>query len=284
MNKNHLLSLFLISAASQSLFRAESINNSSETPTNTSDSMASTTPTTPTQVPIPPLTSPLLTALNNADIAIGIVPSTGPFDLPPLEYDYDALEPYIDEATLRVHHLGHHKTYVDNLNALLARHPQFYDYTLEQLLIFSDRLPSDIKTPLINNAGGHYNHSLTWKLLSPPNTESSPEGEFGEVLNRQFGSFENFKDAFKAAGLSVFGSGYAWLVLNPYGRLQIVTTSNQNTPLPLRTVPLLPLDVWEHAYYLKHQNDREAYIDDYFNLINWDRVGARYTAALQAQS
>lgn len=225
----------------------------------------------------------LLAALYAADNATDMNPeSTGPFELPPLDYRLSALEPYIDEKTLRIHHNKLHKKYVERLNAALARHPEFYGATLDQLLLFPDRLPSDIQTQVTNNAGGHYNHSLMWKMLTPNYTAQIPQptGAFAEVINKQFGSFENLKLALSAAADSVFGSGYAWLVLNPYGRLIIVTSGNQNTPIPLRTIPLLPIDVWEHAYFLKHQNERKAYIEDYFKLINWDRVAARYEAAL----
>ena len=214
-------------------------------------------------------------ALYLADAVIGIPPKAGPFTLPPLEYDYNALEPYIDEETLRVHHDALHQAYVDNLNRVLANRPAFYNQTLEDLLLFSDRLPSEIQTQVINNAGGHYNHSLMWQLIGPANN-SAPTGKFKEAI----GSPDNLKAMLKAAGNSVFGSGYAWLALNPYGRLQIVTTSNQTTPIPLRMIPILPIDVWEHSYFLKHKNKRGDYIDDYFNVINWDRVSARYEAAL----
>lgn len=256
--------------------------------------MASEDLSTPTPTPTPseemsespePLSRPqLLQALYAADDAVNMNPtSTGPFELPPLEYNYDALEPYIDEKTLRIHHNEHHKAYVDNLNAALSRHPEFYGATLDQLLLFPDRLPSDIQTQITNNAGGHYNHSLMWKVIGPA-SKSRPTGALAEVIDRQFGSFENLRRILKSAGESVFGSGYAYLTLNPYGRLLVITTSNQGTPIPLRMIPLLPIDVWEHAYYLKHQNKRGDYIDDYFNLINWDRVGDRYEAALKALS
>ena len=234
------------------------------------------------EIKIPTVTSSEIAQLQSlyaADQASNMPLTTGPFSLPPLEYDYNALEPYIDEKTMRLHHDKHHATYVRNLNAALSRYPEFYNYTLEELLLFSDRIPSDIQTQVINNAGGHYNHSLTWKVIGPPQN-TAPTGQFKEAIDRQFGSFDNLKANLKASALSVFGSGYAWLMLNPYGRLQIVTTSNQGTPIPLRGIPLLPIDVWEHAYYLKHQNERGNYIDNYFNVINWDRVGERYDAAL----
>lgn len=225
-------------------------------------------------------TAKILRALNAADETSNMQPTaTGPFTLQPLNYDYNALEPYIDEATLRLHHGSHHQTYVDNLNRSLSRYPDNYDQTLNEILLFPDRLPGDIQTQVTNNAGGHYNHTLMWKVIGPQ-TGQKPTGALGEAINAQFGSYENFKRAFTAAAESVFGSGYAYLVLNPYGRLLIITTSNQTTPIPLRTIPLLPLDVWEHAYYLKHQNKRANYINDYMNVINWNEVGKRYDAAM----
>lgn len=224
-------------------------------------------------------TNKIISALNAADEASNMQPTaTGPFTLKPLNYDYNALEPYIDEATLRLHHGAHHQTYVNNLNKALSRYPDNYDQTLNEILLFPDRLPGDIQTQVTNNAGGHYNHTLMWQVIGPQ-TGQKPTGALGDAINAQFGSYENFKRAFSAAAESVFGSGYAYLVLNPYGRLLIITTSNQTTPIPLRTIPLLPLDVWEHAYYLKHQNKRANYINDYFNVINWNEVGKRYDAA-----
>ena len=226
----------------------------------------------------------LLAALYAANEAVGIpTDTTGPFSLAPLEYDYNALEPYISEETLRTHHCELHQRYVDQLNTALNRYPEFHPYTIEEFLLFPDRLPSDIQTQVINNAGGDYNHSLTWKLIGPLN-QSRPTGAFAEAIDNEFGSFENLKSVLKEAGLSVFGTGYAWLALNPYGRMLIATTEEQLTPIPLRTVPLLPIDVWEHAYFLDRSGHRSAYIDSYFNLINWDRVGDRYNAAMEVLS
>lgn len=289
---NNLMSLFLLSTATTAHQKkvAAAYKYASQqkallrTPTYAQRNVNTPTMTTPAaaESKVPMISSSELAMLNSlyqADSATDIPASTGPFELPPLEYNYNALEPYIDEATMRVHHDGHHRTYVNNLNNALSRYPEFYDYTLEELLLFSDRLPSDIQTQVINNAGGHYNHSLTWKLIGPP-TNSMPTGQLKAAIENQFSTFDNFKAALTLAALSVFGSGYAWLILNPYGRLQIVTTGNQTTPIPLRGIPILPIDVWEHAYYLKHQNKRGNYIDNYFKVINWDRVGDRYDAAL----
>ena len=223
----------------------------------------------------------LLAALYAADEAVNInADATGPFTLPPLEYDHNALEPYISEETLRIHHQKLLQKYVNNLNTALSRYPEFYAYTLPELLLFPDRLPSDIQAQILTNAGGHYNHSLTWKLIVPANN-SRPTGEFAQAVNDQFGSFENLKRVLKEAALSVVGTGYAWLTLNPYGRMIVVTSEEQLTPIPLRTVPLLPIDVWEHAYFLDQGESRSDYIDAFFNLVNWDRVGDRYLAAIE---
>lgn len=206
-----------------------------------------------------------------------------PFFLPPLNYAYDALEPFIDAKTMRIHHNKHHQKYIDELNLVLTRYPELANnYTLGQMLTFADRLPSDVQRAIINNGGGHYNHSFFWDNLTPPSPdkENEPVGELAIAIENGFGSFNNFKAAFKAAALSVFGSGYAWLVKIPSGRLQIITTQNQITTLPLRAIPLVGIDVWEHAYYLKHQNERDAYIDNWFNVINWDYANDIYKASL----
>lgn len=223
----------------------------------------------------------LLSALNAADRATDMNPSaTGPFSLPPLDYPYDALSPNINETTLRIHHSQNHQAYVDRLNEALALYPESYLFTINELLLFPDRLPGDIQRQVTQNAGGHYNHSLMWKILGPPQN-SKPTGALAEAITTQFGSFENLKQAMSASANSVFGSGYSYLILNPYGRLLIVTTNNQTTPIPLRSIPLVPIDMWEHAYFLQYQNKRNDYIQNYLDLINWEQVGKRYEAALK---
>lgn len=223
----------------------------------------------------------LLAALYAANEAVGInTDATGPFTLSPLEYDYRDLEPYISEETLRTHHSELHQRYVDNLNTALDRYPEFYPYTIEELLLFPDRLPSNIHTQILHNAGGEYNHALTWKLIGPNNNGSRPTGAFAQAIDNEFGSFDNLKAVLKEAGLSVLGTGYAWLTLNPYGRMLIATTEEQLTPIPLRTIPLLPIDVWEHAYFLDQSGNCGDYLDTYLSLVDWDRVGARYDAAM----
>lgn len=246
-------------------------NTMAESPSMSDMEPTGTTTTSSTPPPMPPVFNEQVDALLPNDLMPRFV-------LPPLPYAYDALEPYIDAETMRVHHDRHHQTYINNLNSAISRYPEIYAYTLGQILTFADQLPSDIQSAVINNGGGHYNHSFFWNLLSPEGG-GTPTGAIGEAIDRQFGSFSNFRRAFSAAALSVFGSGYAWLVLTPNGRLEIITTSNQDTPLPRNLIPLLTIDVWEHAYYLKHQNEREGYVNNFFSVINWPYVNSIYEAA-----
>lgn len=192
-----------------------------------------------------------------------------PFVNPPLPYAYQAMEPFIDTKTMQLHHDRHLQTYVDNLNQTLKDYPEFQNLSLEQLLISVPSLPEDIQAPVTNNAGGVYNHIFFFENLKNPSTEA-PSEPLSDYLNSDFDSFDAFQKAFRAAALSVFGSGYAWLVLDSFGVLKIITTKNQDTPLPLNMYPILNLDVWEHAYYLKHYNVRADYISDWFRIINWD--------------
>ena len=196
--------------------------------------------------------------------------------LPSLTYSYNALEPYIDELTMTIHHTKHHQAYVDNLNAALEKHPELFDLTIEELLNQIESLPTDIQTAVKNNCGGHYNHSLFWSQLKF-NPDGKPNGELLKAIEEAFGSFETFKEQFANAAKTRFGSGWAWLVVNKHGRLEVVSTPNQD---PVFTVgmPILGLDVWEHAYYLKYQNRRPEYIKAFFNIIDWDVVNQRYLA------
>lgn len=207
---------------------------------------------------------------------LGIKDSSGRFVLPPLGYDYAAMEPYIDEKTMQIHHNKHHQKYITTLNTALSKHPELFNYSLEQLLTNSNSIPEDIRATVTDNAGGNYAHSLFWKTLSPDqNQEPSPA--LNGVITRDFGSFADWQSLFKQIALTTFGSGWAWLLADPNGKLLIATTANQNTPLPLGLRPLLLLDLWEHAYYLKYQNLRDEYIDNWFNLINWAKVEDLYT-------
>lgn len=193
-----------------------------------------------------------------------------PFVNLPLLYDYDALEPYIDEKTMHLHHDKHLQTYIDNLNEALSDYPRLQELSLEQLIYNSSGLPAEIRTTVKNNAGGVYNHRLFFDGLINP-SEGGPVGNLARAIDRQFGSYENFKAEFRKAALSVFGSGYAWLV-DDRGRLRIVTTPNQNSPIEQGLCPILTIDVWEHAYYLKHYNVRADYIDDFMQIINWEQA------------
>ncbi len=190
-----------------------------------------------------------------------------PFELVPLPYDYQALEPFIDSETMEIHHDRHLKTYVDNLNKALKDYPRYHQWNLEELLININRLPIQIRTAVKNNGGGVYNHNLYFSTLGDTNNE--PTEKLKRLIEASFGSYDQFKTSLKEAGLAVFGSGWAWLAADSTGRLKIISTANQDTLLQTRLQPILPLDVWEHAYYLKHQNRRADYIDDWLHVIDW---------------
>jgi len=194
------------------------------------------------------------------------------FSVPDLPYDYGALEPHIDEATMRVHHDKHHQAYVDKANGALEG-TEWADRDVEDVLKNLSSL-GDKQTPVRNNAGGHYNHSLFWQMLSPDGG-GEPGGELGSAIAEKFGSFDSFKDEFKAAGIGQFGSGWAWLVKDDSG-LAVAKTPNQDSPISDGATPLLGCDVWEHAYYLKYQNKRPEYIDAFWNVVNWDYVAERF--------
>lgn len=201
-----------------------------------------------------------------------------PFVNHPLPYAYDALEPYIDEKTMHLHHDKHLQTYIDNLNKILEGYPELQDWALEQLLFNIASLPPEIQTGVRNNAGGVFNHQFYFDNLKNPSGE--PVGMLAKAIAEEFGSFAAFKEKMKAAGLSVFGSGYAWLVVDALGKLAIMTTANQDTPLPLGLCPVLNLDVWEHAYYLKNFNVRANYIENWFHVVNWEQAEQNYRFCL----
>jgi len=198
--------------------------------------------------------------------------------LPDLPYPADALEPHIDKQTMEIHHGRHHQTYVNNLNAALEGHPELQNKTAEELIADLDSLPEAIRTAVRNNGGGHVNHTLFWEIMSP-NGGGEPKGEIAEAINKTFGSFEAFKEAFTKAAVGRFGSGWAWLVLDKDGNLAVTSTPNQDNPIMEGQTPLLGLDVWEHAYYLKYQNRRPDYVAAWWNVVNWDAVNERYLAA-----
>ncbi len=197
------------------------------------------------------------------------------FTLKPLPYAYDALEPFIDERTVMIHHDKHQQTYVDNLNKALEKYPQFFNYSLEEILKNLDEIPEDIKQAVTNNAGGVYNHEFYWDGMGP-NKGGVPKGELKRAIDATFGSYANFVAQLKKASLDRFGSGWGWLVLNENNRLEITSTLNQNNPMSSGQTPLLAIDVWEHAYYLKYQNRRADYVTNIFNLIDWDVITDRF--------
>ncbi|SEG67399.1 superoxide dismutase, Fe-Mn family [Bryocella elongata] len=201
--------------------------------------------------------------------------TTGPFTLPPLPYAYDALEPYIDAETMHLHHDKHHASYVANLNAAVAGHPELGQKTVEQLVTNLNAVPEDVRTAVRNQGGGHANHSFFWQLLSQKGG-AAPVGRLKADVNARFGSQGQFQEKFAAAAASVFGSGWAWLTLSHQGVLEIETTANQDSPLSRGVTPILGLDVWEHAYYLKYQNRRAEYVAAFFHAVNWDGVSEKY--------
>ncbi len=198
------------------------------------------------------------------------------FELPKLDYAYDALEPYIDAKTMEIHYTKHHQAYIDKANAALAG-TEFENASVEEVLTNLDKLPEDKRTPVRNNAGGHYNHSLFWTILSP-NGGGEPTGAVADAITAAFGDFDSFKTTFADAGANRFGSGWAWLVANG-GKVAVTSTPNQDATILEGKTPILGLDVWEHAYYLNYQNRRPDYIAAFWNIVNWDEVNRRLGAA-----
>ncbi len=205
------------------------------------------------------------------------------FQLPNLPYAYDALEPYIDTCTMLIHHTKHHAGYTNKLNAALAKHPEWEEKTIEAILADLNAVPADIRTAVRNNGGGYFNHSLFWTIMSPAGG-GEPTGDLRAALEAAFGSFAAFKEQFETTAKTRFGSGWAWLVVTDDGGLAVGSTPNQDNPLmrgvsDLVGTPILGLDVWEHAYYLRYQNRRPAYISAWWHVVNWDEVARRYAAA-----
>jgi len=197
------------------------------------------------------------------------------FTLPPLPYDFAALEPHIDTMTMQIHHGKHHNAYVTNLNAALEGHAALQNATIEELLTNINDVPETIRQAVINNGGGHHNHTLFWSIMGP-NGGGEPAGALAQAINATFGSFAEFKAKIKDAGVKRFGSGWAWLVMDGAGKLHIYSTANQDSPLMQGHTPILGVDVWEHAYYLKYQNRRPDYLDAWWNTVNWEAVAARF--------
>lgn len=198
--------------------------------------------------------------------------------LPALNYAYDALEPHIDALTMEIHHSRHHQTYINNLNAALETAPELAALPVEELLRRFDTLPATLQGAVRNHGGGHANHSLFWLVMSPQGG-GGPDGELALAIERELGGFDAFKQAFTQAALSRFGSGWAWLVVDKAGRLQVESSANQDSPLMHGHTPILGLDVWEHAYYLKYQNKRPDYIAAFYQVVDWAEVARRYQAA-----
>ena len=206
---------------------------------------------------------------------------SGPYTLPPLPYAYEALEPHIDAETMRIHHNKHHQAYVTNANKLLADQPELAKLSPAELLRNLDKAPESIRSGLLNNVGGHLNHTEFWLMMSP-NGGGKPSGDLAKAIDNAFGSFEEFKKLFTDAAMKRFGSGWAWLVVKD-GKLEVLSTPNQNPPLIDGQTALLGLDVWEHAYYLKYQNRRGDYAETWWNVVNWERVSEAYEAALKGE-
>ena len=201
-----------------------------------------------------------------------------PHELPPLPYDYNALEPYIDEQTMRLHHDKHHAAYVNNLNAALEKYPELQSKSAEELIRDLNSVPEDIRTAVRNNGGGHVNHSMFW-LIMKPNGGGPPTGPIAEAINQTFGSFEAFKQQFNDAGMKRFGSGWVWLIRTAGGQLQVTSTPNQDNLMMEGNYPIMGNDVWEHAYYLKYQNRRNEYLEAWWNVVNWDEINRRFEQA-----
>ncbi len=199
-------------------------------------------------------------------------------NLPALPYAYNALEPYIDEQTMTIHHTKHHQAYLDNLNKAIEG-TEFADWSIEDIIKKLYKLPDDIKTAVRNNGGGHINHSLFWEIMGP-NGKGKPDGELAKQIDAAFGSFEDFQKEFENAGKTQFGSGWAWLVVDN-GKLAVTKTPNQDNPLTNGKKPILGVDVWEHAYYLKYQNRRPEYLSNFWKVVNWDEVRKRYEEAIK---
>jgi superoxide dismutase, Fe-Mn family len=201
-----------------------------------------------------------------------------PHQLPDLGYAYDALEPHIDARTMEIHHTKHHQAYTDKLNQALEKHADYHEYSAEQLLRGISALPAELRTAVRNQGGGFENHALFWEVIAPGNG-NGPSGDLAREIDMDLGSFDGFKEKFTQAAAGQFGSGWAWLTISPFGKLHVLATANQDSPLMEGHTPILGVDVWEHAYYLKYQNRRPDYLSAFWNVVNWDAVSQRYDVA-----
>jgi superoxide dismutase, Fe-Mn family len=204
------------------------------------------------------------------------------YELPPLPYDYNALEPYIDAETMHLHHDKHHQAYVNNLNTALQGQSQFENMSVDDLMRNINSVPDSIRTAVRNNGGGHANHSMYWQIMKP-NGGGAPTGDLANAINSAFGSFDQFKAAFNDAGAKRFGSGWAWLVIGSDGKLAVTSSANQDSPLMEGQYPVMGNDVWEHAYYLKYQNRRPEYLAAWWNVVNWDEIAKRYAQGMSGR-
>jgi len=230
----------------------------------------------------PAVSEEAITPMESPQVFVAQTPaqqSTEQFSLPPLPYAYDALEPFIDATTMTTHHDKHHAGYVRNLNAAIADYPELQGQPLESLLTSLEAIPEEIRGTVRNNGGGHANHTMFWETMTPMGG-GVPGGAIAEAITDSFGSFEAFQEAFNNAGKKQFGSGWAWLVLNSDGKLAVMSTANQDSPLSTGSIPLMGNDVWEHAYYLMYQNRRGDYLDAWWNLVDWNVVNQRYERSL----
>jgi Fe-Mn family superoxide dismutase len=245
------------------------------TPVAESPSPAETPTATPVVTQTPATSSPI--AYPGKDL------SASPAQLPPLPYDYGALGKAIDAETMKLHHDRHHAAYVNNLNEALKEHPELQNRSVEALLRDLNSVPEDIRTTVRNNGGGHLNHTIFWQIMSPQGG-GQPTGTIATEINQTFGSFDAFRKQFNEAGGDRFGSGWVWLVRNPQGQLQITTTPNQDSPIMEGLYPIMGNDVWEHAYYLRYQNRRAEYLENWWNVVNWSEVNRRAQVSSQRQS
>jgi Fe-Mn family superoxide dismutase len=200
------------------------------------------------------------------------------FELSPLPYNYDALEPYIDAQTMQLHHDMHHQTYVNNLNAAVGKYPDLQSKSPEELIKDLNNLPQDIVSAVRNNGGGHVNHTMFWQIMAP-NAGAEPTGPIADAIRENFGDFESFKQRFNDAGTKQFGSGWVWLVRTSDGKIEVISTPNQDSPMTSGHIPIMGNDVWEHAYYLKYQNKRAEYLKQWWNVVNWDEINKRFEMA-----
>lgn len=202
------------------------------------------------------------------------------YQLPPLAYSYEALEPYIDARTMEIHHTKHHQAYIDNLNKALEKHPELSDKSLKELITDLDKVPEEIRAAVRNHGGGHLNHSMFWETMTPDSGKNEFKDKVAEMILSEFESFEKFKECFTDLALKRFGSGWIWLVIGEDKKLEIMSTANQDSPLMENKSPILCLDLWEHAYYLKYQNKRADYISAWWNAVNWSKVNENYLLSI----